>query len=79
MAGHVRASSLAGGGTEGPVAGQYYFDGHVVTLLLDSGEVVYGHAGWFPGAGSSDLDHKAVVNINGWVYTSYCRDEWDNC
>ncbi|WP_370171204.1 MULTISPECIES: hypothetical protein [Hyphomonas] len=79
MAGHVRASSLAGGGTEGPVAGQYYFDGHVVTLLLDSGEVVYGHAGWFPGAGSSGLDHKAVVNINGWVYTSYCRDEWDNC
>lgn len=79
MAGHVRASSLPGGGTEGPVAGEYNFDGHVVTLLLDSGEVVYGHAGWFPGKGASGLDHKAVVNINGWVYTSYCRDSWDNC
>ncbi len=79
MAGHVRASSLPGGGAEGPVAGQYHFDGHVVTLLLDSSEVVYGHAGWFPGAGGSGLDHKAVVNINGWVYTSYCRDRLDNC
>jgi len=79
MAGHVRASSLPGGGTEGPVAGQYYFDGHVVTLLLDAGEVVYGHAGWFPGEGATGQDHRAVVNINGWVYTSYCRDVWKNC
>lgn len=79
MAGHVRASSLPGGGTEGPVAGQYYFDGHVVTLLLDAGEVVYGHAGWFPGEGATGQDHRAVVNINGWVYTSYCRDIWKNC
>ena len=50
-----------------------------MTLLLDTGEVVYGHAGWFPGEGATGQDHRAVVNINGWVYTSYCRDIWKNC
>lgn len=79
MAGYVRASSLPGGGTAGPVAGQYHFDGHVVTLLLDSGEVVYGHAGWFPANGATALDHRAIVNINGWVYNSFCRDSLNNC
>lgn len=79
MAGTLRASSLSGGKTRGPVQGQYYFDGHAATFLLDSGQVVYGFVGWLPYKDEKTLSFRSVLNINGWIYTSYCRDSVKNC
>jgi len=79
MAGTLRASSLSGGKTSGPVQGQYYFDGHAVTMLLDSGHVIYGFAGWLPYKDEKELTFRSIVNINGWIYTTYCRDRMKIC
>ncbi|EAQ98729.1 hypothetical protein [Congregibacter litoralis] len=79
MAGTLRASSLPDGKTSGPAQGQYYFDGHAVTLLLDSGHVIYGFAGWLPYKDETNLTFRSIVNINGWIYTTYCRDGMKIC
>lgn len=79
MAGVLRASSLSDGKTSGSAQGQYYFDGHAVTLLLDSGHVIYGFAGWLPYKDETELTFRSIVNINGWIYTTYCRDGMKIC
>ncbi|WP_340691833.1 hypothetical protein [Hyphomonas sp.] len=78
IAGTVRSATLPGG-KAGGVRGSYYFDGHVVTLLLDDGHVVEGFAGWLdtaqqdepatPGAGTA-ISNASSLNINGWTYHS---------
>ncbi|WP_300394208.1 hypothetical protein [Henriciella sp.] len=73
MAGTVLSSTLEGGKTSGPVQGQYHFDGHAVTLLLDSGEVIYGFGGWLPYENEETMSYRSVININGWIYTAYCE------
>ncbi|WP_375207715.1 hypothetical protein [Hyphococcus sp.] len=73
MAGTVLSSTLEGGRTSGPVQGQYHFDGHAVTLLLDSGQVVYGFGGWLPFENEGTMSYRSVININGWIYTAYCE------
>lgn|GEM_PF-390380 len=78
-AGVLRAATLEGGRSQGPVTGQYHFDGHVITLVLSSGHVVHGFAGWLPyengqGVAEEEISHRAAININGWVYSAYCED-----
>lgn len=83
MAGLLRAATLEGGRTSGPVRGQYYMDGHAITLVLESGHVIHGFAGWLPHKIERDFipstyedrpSYRSAININGWIYSTYCRN-----
>ena len=71
-AGLVLSATVQGGRTAGPVRGEYSLDGHGVTLLLESGRVVYGVAGWLPVYpwGSESLESDRVVNLNGLTFSN---------
>ena len=76
-AGLVRSATLPGGQTDGPVQGQYYLDGHSVTLLLDSGQVIHGFIGWLPFTGKdgkteTTLTHRSAINLNGHLHYGWC-------
>lgn len=82
LAGSLRSATLENGRIEGPIQGKYHFDGHTVTFVLDSGRVIHGFAGWLenedplmtpPSETDGILDDNAIININGWIYSSYCR------
>ncbi len=84
FAGLVRSATLEGGQTDGPVQGQYYLDGHSITLLLDSGRVIHGFIGWLPytdaqGKTEQALTHRSAVNLNGHLHSGWCTIQAGNC
>lgn len=83
-AGRLYSATLEGGKTDHPVSGQYYFDGHVVTLRLDSGHVIHGFTGWlphkvrrdiFPSTTEETISFQSAININGWLYFWSCPED----
>jgi len=72
MLGHLEAASLPdpepSGATYRPVAGTYFFAGHLITLKLDDGHVVRGFGGWLPGDGEEQPGEGSTLMINGVHY-----------
>lgn len=87
-AGELHSETLPEGKSPGAVVGRYHFDGYNATFVLSSGKVVHGFAGWLPpqdivengksikGSRSGkpqELNECATININGWIYSTYCH------
>lgn len=72
MLGHLEAASLPGldpaVAPYRPVAGTYFFAGHLVTIKLDDGHVVRGFGGWLPGDGEEQPGEGSTLMINGVHY-----------
>lgn len=72
MLGHLEAASLPdldpSVATYRPVAGTYFFAGHLITIKLDDGHVVHGFGGWLPGDGEEEPGEGSTLMINGVHY-----------